>query len=81
MVKNINPRKFSRKSVNKLTLPGKRAEEIAPEIKNIKMPANSRATHVIIHAGTNNPPTNMIDECTKNIKGLCASVKEKTSKN
>ena len=80
MVKNINPRKLSRKRVNKFTFPGKRAEEIAPEIKNINMPTDSRATHVIIHAGTNNLPTDTGDECIKNIKVLCASVKEKFPK-
>ena len=80
MVKNINPRKLSRKHVNKFTFPGKRAEEIAPEIKNINMSADSRATHVIIHAGTNNLRTDTGDECIKNIKVLCASVKEKFPK-
>ena len=80
MIKNINPRKLSRKRVNKFTFPGKRAEEIATEIKIINMPAESRATHVIIHAGTNNLSTDTGDECIKNIKVLCASVKEKFPK-
>ena len=37
MIKNINPRKLSRKRVNKFMFPGKRAEEIASEVKNINV--------------------------------------------
>ncbi|CAB4031226.1 RNA-directed DNA polymerase from transposon BS, partial [Paramuricea clavata] len=78
MIKNINPRKLSRKRVNKFTFPGKRAEEIAFEIKNINVQLHP--THVIIHAGTNNLPTDTGDQCIKNIKGLCSSIKEKFPK-
>ncbi|CAB4001381.1 Hypothetical predicted protein, partial [Paramuricea clavata] len=55
MIKNINPRKLSRKRVNKFTFPGKRAEEIASEVKNNNVQLHP--THVIIRAGTNNLPT------------------------
>ena len=75
MIKNINPRKLSRKRVNKFTFPGKRAEEIASEVKNINVQLHP--THVIIHTGTNNLPTDTGDQCIKNIKGLCSSIKEK----
>ena len=44
------------------------------------MPADSRATHVIIHSGTNNLRTDTGDECIKNMKVLCASEKEKFPK-
>lgn len=75
MVKNINPRKLSRRRVNKFTFPGKRAEEITSEVKNINV--QPQPAHVIIHAGTNNLPTDTSEECIKNIKGLCSSVKER----
>ena len=75
MVENINPRKLSRKRVSKFTFPGKRAEEIAYEVKNISI--HDQPTHVIIHAGTNNLPTDTIEQCIKNIKGLCISVKQR----
>ena len=75
MVKNINPRKLSRKRVSKFTFPGKRAEEIAYEVKNISI--HDQPTHVIIHAGTNNLPTDTSEQCIKNIKGLCISVKQR----
>ncbi len=41
--------------------PGKRAEEIASEVKNINVQLHP--THVIIHAGTNNLPTDTGDQC------------------
>jgi lysophospholipase L1-like esterase len=78
MIKNINPRKLSRKRVNKFMFPGKRAEEIASEVKNINVQLHP--THVIIHAGTNNLPTDTGDQCVRNIKGLCSSIKEKFPK-
>ena len=78
MIKNINPRKLSRKRVNKFTFPGKRAEDIASEVKNINVQLHP--THVIIHAGRNNLPTDTGDQCIKNIKGLCSSIKEKFPK-
>ena len=75
MVKNINPRKLSRKRVSKFEFPGKRAEEIAYEVKNINI--RDQPTHVIIHAGTNNLPTDTSEQCIKYIKGLRVSVKQR----
>ena len=62
------------KAVSKITLPGRKIEGIASEIKNINIPVQSPPTHVIIHAGTNNLPTHTSDQCIKNIKGLCVNV-------
>ena len=75
MIKNIDPRKLSRKQVNKFSFPGRRAEEIASEIRNIN--TQLQPTHVIMHAGTNNLPSDTSDQCIKNIKGLCSKVKDK----
>ena len=77
MIKNINPRKLSRKRVNKFTFPGKTAQEISAEIPNINMQSPRNTTHVIIHAGTNNLPMDSSSKCMKNIKGLCTKVKER----
>ena len=74
MVKNINPRKLSRKRVSKFEFPGKRAEKIAYEVKNINI--HDQPTHVII-AGTSNLPTDTREQCIKNIKGLRVSVKQR----
>ena len=76
MIKNITPRKLSSKRANKFMFPGKRAEEIASEVKNIN--AQLHPTHVIIHAGTNNLPTDTGDQCVRNIKGLCSIVSKKS---
>jgi hypothetical protein len=73
IVKNINPKKISKKNVIKRTFPGKNAEEIKHEIKSI--PTNSTPSHVIIHVGTNNLPINTADECVKNIEDLAHSAK------
>ncbi|CAB3980029.1 Hypothetical predicted protein [Paramuricea clavata] len=73
IVKNINPKKISKKKVIKRTFPGKNAEEIKHEIKSI--PTNSTPSHVIIHVGTNNLPINTADECVKNIEDLAHSGK------
>ena len=53
IIKNIDPRKMSRRRTVKICLPGKRAEQITAEVKSIPVIYPS---HVIIHAGTNNLP-------------------------
>ena len=47
IIKNINPRKISKKKTVKVCLPGKRAEQIATEVKSIPL---TNPSHVIIHA-------------------------------
>ncbi len=58
IIKNINPKKISKKQVLKRTFPGKNAEDIKSEIKSIL--TGSTPSHIIIHAGTNNLPTNTV---------------------
>jgi hypothetical protein len=58
IIKNINPKKISKKQVLKRTFPGKNAEDTKSEIKSI--PTGSTPSHIIIHAGTNNLPTNTV---------------------
>ena len=50
IIKHIEPRKLSKRQVYKHTYPGKRAEEIAKEIRSITHP-QTNVSHVIIHAG------------------------------
>ena len=45
------------------------------EVKNISI--HDEPAHVIIHAGTNNLPSDTSEQCIKNIKGLCISVKQR----
>lgn len=74
IVKNINPKKLSKKRVYKFTFPGKTAQEISNELQNVTA---QTASHVIIHAGTNNLLADSADVCTSNIKMLAMKVQKK----
>ena len=66
IIKHIDPRKLSKKTVYKRSFPGKRVEERHDEIDNIM---NDELSYVIIHAGTNNLPSESVDSCvSKNTK-------------
>ena len=73
IVKNIQPRKLTRKKVHKYTFPGKTADEIEKEINfdNLK----SIPSHVIIHVGTNNLPLESATECAQKIEKLAKKTK------
>ena len=74
IVKNINPRKISKRKVVKRTFPGKNAEEFKSEINSISTEPNP--SHVIIHAGTNNIPNDTVGECVENIENLANCVEQ-----
>ena len=73
MIKHINPRKLSKSLVRKSNFPGKRA---ILEINRIKSTSSS-PSKVIIHAGTNNLPTDSSKQCSDNIKNLCIAIQNK----
>ena len=75
MIKNIIPRKISKRQIIKRTFPGKTAEEIKPEINTIS--PGTAPSHIIIHAGTNNLPTNLVRETVKHIEELANCVKQR----
>ncbi|XP_028412430.1 uncharacterized protein LOC114535252 [Dendronephthya gigantea] len=70
MIKRIKPQKLSKSPVSKASFPGKRAEEIIPEINGMQSNLLS-SSKVIIHAGTNNLSTDTSKECCDNIENLC----------
>ena len=74
IIKNIHPRKLSRRKVNKHSFPGKTAEEIISEVKNIKSDSPS---HIILHAGTNNLPVDNPSVCIKKIESLAMNINKK----
>ena len=74
IIKNIHPRKLSRRKVNKRTFPGKTAEEIISEVKHLKCDPPS---HVIVHAGTNNLPVGNPGVCIKKIQNLAININKK----
>ncbi len=73
IIKSIIPQKLSRKKVRKFTYPGKSADEIESEIRNIDS-ASISASHVIIHCGTNNLPVDQSNVCLNKIEKLCSTV-------
>jgi len=75
MIKHIEPKKLSRKPVNKHTYPGKTPVEIAQAIEHINVP--NEPSHVIIHAGTNDLPLQSEETCTQNIIHLVQTAKQK----
>ena len=76
IIKNINPRKLSRRKVIKRTFPGKSAEEIISEVKEIK----SDPTYIILHAVTNNLPVDDPIVCAEKIKNLVVNINKKFPK-
>ena len=75
IIKNTDPRRLSKKPVRKFTYPGKRADQISQEVMSINV--NGDPAHVIVHAGTNNLPTDSAQRCAEKIVDLAKSVKLK----
>ena len=75
IIKNIIPKELSQKRVHKFTYPGKSADEIEFEIRNIDQ--NLAPSHVILHCGTNNLPTDDPNVCIKKLEDLCSRVQGK----
>lgn len=75
IIKHIEPRKLSKKTVYKRSFPGRRAEEIHDEIDNIQM--NDELSYVIIHVGTNNLPSESVDSCVRQIQKLALKTRRK----
>ena len=74
IIKNIDLRKISRKKTVQVCLPGRRAEQIATEVKSITV---TNPSHVIIRAGTDNLPTDNVPECVKHVENLTKCVKQR----
>ena len=72
---SVDPKKLSEKVVQKRSFPGKEIEEIHNEIDNIYM--DSETSHVIIHAGTNNLPSESVDSCVSKIQKLALKSRRK----
>ena len=75
IIKHIDPKKLSKNKVYKYTYPGGTAESIATKVCALK--PQIAPSHVIIHAGTNNIPTDTAGECAQKIVNLAGKLKEK----
>ena len=73
IVKNTNPKKLTKKKVHKYTFLGKSVDEIEMEVSSL----NHQITpsHIIIHAGTNNLPSESAEQYVRKIENLAVSVK------
>ena len=78
IIKNIIPQKLSQKRVRKFTYPGKTVNEIESDVQHIDR--NLSPSHVILHCGTNNLPTDEPNVCTKKLENLCLIVQSKFPK-
>ncbi|EDO41993.1 predicted protein [Nematostella vectensis] len=76
MIKDIDGNKLSRKQVVKRVYRGKTAENIEGEMCNISIPEGTLASHVIIHAGTNNLPTDSPETCANKLASLANKAKQ-----
>ena len=75
IIKNIDPRRLSKKPVRKFTYPGKTADQISQEVMSINVSGDP--AHVIVHVGTNNLPKDFAQRCAEKIVDLAKSVKLK----
>ena len=75
VIKHIDPKKLSQRHVHKFSYPGKTTAKIAEAVDNIAVASDP--SHVIIHTGTNNLPSESVDSCVADIKSLVLKVKSK----
>ena len=76
IIKHINPQKLSKKTVKKHLYPGKTADEICDLINESSFQCNN-PSYVILHAGTNNLPTDSTEVCTEKIIRLAQTARVK----
>ena len=75
IIKHIDPKKLSRRTVYKYTYPGKTCEEIKEAVDDL--PTDLDPSHVILHCGTNNLVIDSADVCVTKIKNLAEKVENK----
>ena len=68
IIKHIDPNKLSRRAVRKFIYRGKTCEEISEAIDDIQ--TTTDPSHIIIHCGTNNLPTDTAEVCATKIVNL-----------
>ena len=79
VIKHIDPKKLSRKKVHKFSYRGKTCEEISEAVVNIQTKIDP--SHVVIHYGTNNLPTDSAEACATKIVNLPIKVRNKFPNN
>ena len=68
VIKQIDPKKLSQRHIHKFSFPGKTTGGIAEAVDSIAVASDP--SHVIIHTGTNNLPTESAQSSVGEIKSL-----------
>ena len=75
LIKNIDPQKLTKKTVDKRMYPGKTSDQICHEVDSIHIEVEP--SHVIVHSGTNNLPSDSVDSCVSKTENLALKIRNK----
>ncbi|KAK2552521.1 hypothetical protein P5673_026364 [Acropora cervicornis] len=74
LIKNIDSQKLTKKTVNKRMYPGKTSDQICHEVDSIHI--DVEPSHVIIHSGTNNSPSDSVESCVSKTENLALKIRK-----
>lgn len=75
LIKNIDSQKLTKKTVDKRMYPGKTSDQICREVESIHIDAEP--SHVIVHSGTNNLPSDSVESCVSKTENLALKIRNK----
>ena len=75
LIKNIDSQKLTKKTVDKRMYPGKTSDQICHEVDSIHIDVDP--SHVIIHSGTNNFPSDSVESCVSKTANLALKIRNK----
>ena len=75
LIKNIDSQKLTKKTVDKRMYPGKTSDQICQEVHSIHM--DVEPSHVIVHSGTNNLPSDSVESCVSKTENLALRIRDK----
>ena len=75
IIKNIDSQKLTKKTVDKRMYPGKTSDQICQEVHSIHM--DVEPSHVIVHSGTNNLPSDSVESCVSKTENLALRIRDK----
>ena len=75
LIKNIDSQKLTKKTVDKRMYSGKTSDQICHEVDSIHI--DVEPSHVIIHSGTNNLPSDSVESCLSKTENLALKIGNK----
>ena len=75
LIKNIDSQKLTKKTVDKRMYSGKTSDQICHEVDSIHI--DVKPSHVIIHSGTNNLPSDSVESCVSKTENLALKIRNK----